>query len=125
MECTQKCSSSNRIAIGAIMGYDFAIGGGAVVDGTGAPARRADVAVTGERIVEVGECAGEVSETIDATGRRVTPGCVDIPPTSTRRWRRTRLVRFRVGMGSPPRLWETAVSPLPRVSHRIAKCWPR
>lgn len=60
------------------MAYDFVIRGGTVVDGTGAPARRADLAITGDRIVEVGECAGEATETIDATGRLVTPGFVDI-----------------------------------------------
>ena len=60
------------------MAYDFVIRGGNVIDGTGAPARRADVAVVGDRIVEVGECAGEAAETYDATGRLVTPGFVDI-----------------------------------------------
>jgi len=60
------------------MAYDFVIRGGNVIDGTGAPARRADVAVVGDRIVEIGECAAEATETYDATGRLVTPGFVDI-----------------------------------------------
>ena len=60
------------------MAYDLVIRGGTVVDGTGAAPRRADVAVTGDRIVEIGECAGEAKETFDATGRLVTPGFVDI-----------------------------------------------
>jgi len=60
------------------MGYDFVIRGGTVVDGTGAPGRRADVAITGDRIVEIGECAEDALETFDATGRLVTPGFVDI-----------------------------------------------
>ena len=40
------------------MAYDFVIRGGTVIDGTGGPARRADVAIVGDRIVEIGECAG-------------------------------------------------------------------
>ncbi|PKN57299.1 MAG: amidohydrolase [Deltaproteobacteria bacterium HGW-Deltaproteobacteria-14] len=60
------------------MGYDLKIIGGTVVDGTGAPARRADVAVADGRIVAVGECAGGAARTIDADGALVTPGFVDI-----------------------------------------------
>ena len=60
------------------MGYDLKIVGGTVVDGTGAPARRADVAVSGGRIVAVGDCDGAAARTIDAEGALVTPGFVDI-----------------------------------------------
>jgi len=58
--------------------YDLKIVGGTVVDGTGAPGRRADVAVKDGRIVSVGECPGEAREILDAQGRLVTPGWVDI-----------------------------------------------
>ena len=59
--------------------YDLLISGGTLVDGTGAPPRRADVAVKDGIIVAVGESLdGEAAETIDATGRLVTPGFVDI-----------------------------------------------
>ena len=55
------------------------ITGGTVVDGTGAPARRADVAIDGDRIVAVGEVdAGGAGRVIDAEGRHVTPGFVDL-----------------------------------------------
>ena len=60
------------------MNYDLVIRGGTVIDGTGAPAKLADVAIVGDRVVEVGQCAGEATETYDATGRLVTPGFVDI-----------------------------------------------
>ncbi|TNF33168.1 MAG: D-aminoacylase [Deltaproteobacteria bacterium] len=60
------------------MSYDLKITGGTVVDGTGAPARRADVAVSGGRIVAVGDCDGPAARTIDAEGALVTPGFVDI-----------------------------------------------
>jgi N-acyl-D-aspartate/D-glutamate deacylase len=58
--------------------HDLTIRNGLVVDGTGAPAFRADVAVAGGRIVEVGEVAGPARRTIDAEGLTVTPGFVDI-----------------------------------------------
>jgi len=59
--------------------FDLLIQGGTVVDGTGAPAREADVAITGGRIVEVGpKLSGQAKRTLDATGHLVTPGFVDI-----------------------------------------------
>jgi len=52
--------------------------GGHVIDGTGAPARRADVRVTDGRIVEVAPDLHPQGETvIDATGAVVTPGFID------------------------------------------------
>src|SRR5215210_5777552 len=60
------------------MSYDFVIRGGTVIDGSGGPARSADVAIVGDRIVEIGECASDAKETYDASGRLVTPGFVDI-----------------------------------------------
>jgi N-acyl-D-aspartate/D-glutamate deacylase len=57
---------------------DCLIQGGAVIDGTGAPARDADVAIDGGRIVGIGSHAGGARRTIDARGRIVAPGFVDI-----------------------------------------------
>ena len=48
--------------------------GGTVVDGTGAPARTADVAIDGGVITEVGKVDGSAERTIDADGLLVTPG---------------------------------------------------
>lgn len=57
---------------------DILIRGGSVVDGSGAPAYDADVAIEGERIVEVGELEGAAAErVIDASGKVVCPGFVD------------------------------------------------
>ena len=61
--------------------YELVIRGGTVVDGTGAPARRADVAVDDGIITEVAEpgtMTGAAREEIDADGLLVTPGFVDI-----------------------------------------------
>ncbi len=61
------------------MSCDIKFSGGSVIDGTGAKAFRADVAVTGGRITDVGELSGlEAARTIDATGKIVTPGFIDI-----------------------------------------------
>ena len=58
---------------------DLKITGGQVIDGTGAPARRADVGVTGDRVTTVGDLAAEpAGRTIDAAGRTVTPGFIDM-----------------------------------------------
>ncbi len=58
--------------------YDLAIRGGAVIDGTGAAARAADVAVMGGTIAAVGPKLGPARRDVDAHGRLVTPGWVDI-----------------------------------------------
>jgi N-acyl-D-amino-acid deacylase len=58
--------------------YDVIIRGGDVVDGTGRPAVRADIAIRDGRIVDVASAiVGEAGEIIDATGCIVTPGFVD------------------------------------------------
>ncbi|WP_029433086.1 amidohydrolase family protein [Blastococcus sp. URHD0036] len=58
--------------------HDLVIRGGTVVDGTGAPAVRADVAVDGERVVAVGADVGRGRREVDAEGRHVLPGWVDV-----------------------------------------------
>ena len=58
--------------------HDLVIRGGTVIDGTGAPARTADVAVDGDRIVAVGAVDGRGAREIDADGALVLPGFVDI-----------------------------------------------
>jgi N-acyl-D-aspartate/D-glutamate deacylase len=58
--------------------YDLVIRGGSVVDGTGAAAFEADVAVKDGAIAAVGRIAGSGVEEIDARGQVVTPGFVDI-----------------------------------------------
>lgn len=58
--------------------YDLVIRGGTIVDGTGAEPVKADLAVAGGKIVALGEIDGTGVEEIDASGRIVTPGFVDV-----------------------------------------------
>src|SRR5580700_2382004 len=60
------------------MTFDLVVRSGTVIDGTGAPARTADVAISGDRIVEVGAVEGRGRTELDAEGALVTPGFVDI-----------------------------------------------
>ena len=58
--------------------YDLIIRGGTIVDGTGAPGFTGDVAVKDGLIVAVGTINGTAAEEIDAAGKVVAPGFVDI-----------------------------------------------
>ena len=58
--------------------FDLLIRGGSVVDGSGAPAFTADVAIQAGTVVEVGQVDGAAKRVIDADGALVTPGFVDI-----------------------------------------------
>ncbi|HEY5078183.1 MAG TPA: amidohydrolase family protein, partial [Acidimicrobiia bacterium] len=57
---------------------DMIIRGGTVVDGTGAPGRIADVGINDGRIATIGEIDDKATRTIDAEGKVVAPGFVDI-----------------------------------------------
>src|SRR5258707_1786454 len=57
---------------------DLVIRGGSIADGLGGELFEADVAITNGRIVEVGRVAGKGQEEIDARGKLVTPGFVDL-----------------------------------------------
>ncbi|MXW53939.1 MAG: amidohydrolase family protein [Gammaproteobacteria bacterium] len=61
------------------MSHSLIISGGTVVDGTGAESKKADVAVDDGRITSIGDLSQETADqTIDATGKLVTPGFVDL-----------------------------------------------
>ena len=61
------------------MEFDIIIRGGTVVDGSGAPGRLGDVGIVGDRITAIeASLDGTASRVIDAVGRLVTPGFVDI-----------------------------------------------
>jgi N-acyl-D-amino-acid deacylase len=63
-------------------GFDILVRGGLLVDGSGAPSWRADVATLGDRILAVGDLSsvdpGGVATVVDASGRVVAPGFIDV-----------------------------------------------
>lgn len=58
--------------------HDLVIRGGTIVDGLGGAPFTGDIAIDGDLISQVGTVEGEGREEIDATGRIVTPGFVDV-----------------------------------------------
>ncbi|MEY4605566.1 MAG: hypothetical protein RLY45_326, partial [Actinomycetota bacterium] len=60
------------------MTHDLVVRNALVVDGTGAAARHADVAVDGDRIVDVGTITSRGRMVVDADGLLLTPGFVDV-----------------------------------------------
>jgi N-acyl-D-amino-acid deacylase len=65
--------------VSAAPAFDVVIRGGTVVDGTGAPAFRADVGLAGDTIAALAEIAPEhARRVLDATGLHVAPGFIDI-----------------------------------------------
>jgi N-acyl-D-aspartate/D-glutamate deacylase len=57
---------------------DLVIKGGTVIDGSGRPGVRADVGIKDGRVVRIGEVAEDSAKTIDAAGKIVAPGFIDI-----------------------------------------------
>jgi N-acyl-D-amino-acid deacylase len=58
--------------------YDVVIAGGRVIDGTGAPAFTADVAIKDGKIAKIGEVTGTATTRLDAHGLVVAPGFIDV-----------------------------------------------
>ena len=58
--------------------FDLVIRNGLVVDGTGGDPYAADIGIEGDRIAAIGDDVGPGTREIDATGRIVTPGFVDV-----------------------------------------------
>ena len=57
---------------------DLVIRGGTLIDGTGAPPRTGDIAITGDRISAIGQVAATGTVEVDARGMAVAPGFIDI-----------------------------------------------
>jgi N-acyl-D-amino-acid deacylase len=58
--------------------FDILVRNALIVDGTGAPAVKGSVAVKDERIVGVGKVKGDAAEVVNAKGKVVSPGFIDV-----------------------------------------------
>ena len=60
--------------------YDIVVANGTIIDGSRSARRRGDVGIRGDRIVAIGDLSGveDAAEVIDAAGRIVAPGFVDV-----------------------------------------------
>ena len=58
--------------------YDIKIINGTLLDGTGTAGRQTNLAIKDGTIVEIGACEGDADKVIDAAGKLVTPGFIDI-----------------------------------------------
>ncbi|MGI8672503.1 MAG: N-acyl-D-amino-acid deacylase family protein, partial [Luteitalea sp.] len=91
-----RCSGQWRLAVAGALAlsaacrsappdFDVLLRGGHVLDGTGAPAVRADVAIAGDRLAAIGDLTGRTAATtIDVAGRIVAPGFIDTQGQSGR-----------------------------------------
>ncbi|MFT7598138.1 MAG: N-acyl-D-aspartate/D-glutamate deacylase [Acidimicrobiales bacterium] len=58
--------------------YDVVIKNGTVIDGTGGPRQQTDVGIKDGKIATIGSIDTDAARTIDATGKMVTPGFIDV-----------------------------------------------
>src|SRR4051794_10043406 len=77
-------SSACRVAASRQTAFDVIVRGGTVYDGTGAPGRRTDVGIRGDRVAAVGDLsAAAATTTVDATNLAVAPGFINMLSWST------------------------------------------
>ena len=98
---------------------DLVIRGGTVADGKGGELFEADVAMSGGRITEVGKVAAKGEEEIDAKGKLVAPGFVDVHTHYDARSPGARTSRPRRRTASRRRSWAIAASVLRRAGRPI------
>ena len=79
--------------------YDIVIRGGRVLDGAGNPWVAADVAIKGDRIVKIGRIVAQGAREIDARGKYVSPGWIDMMDQSGEALRIVGLSPNKINMG--------------------------
>ncbi len=94
------------------------IGGGTLLDGTGAPGRPADLLIQGDRIAAISEPGGaapEGAEVVDATGLVVAPGFIDVMSHSVSTLLRDGLSLGKVTQGVTTEIMGEGWTPAPAV----------
>ena len=72
------CATMSGEALEADDAYDLVIRGGTIYDGSGGAPYIGDVAVEGDRIVAVGIFSGAADRVVDASGKAVAPGFINM-----------------------------------------------
>ena len=93
--------------------YDIVIRNGRVLDGAGNPWIAADVAITNGRFVRIGRIEGKGKREIDATGRYVSPGWIDMLDASGGVLQRNGLAESKVQMGVTTGIGGEGGTPVP------------
>ena len=131
-------ATSGAVARGTGRQFNLLIRGGHVIDGTGTPARRADIGVIGGRIAMIGQASAttRATRTIDARDRVVSPGFIDphahgdpLQDTSFANFLTMGVTTITPGTGwrdarVSPRARSAAVAGLSRVAHGVRRHWP-
>ncbi len=97
----------------AASAYDLVIRGGRVLDGMGNPWIAADVAITGGRISAIGQVTGRGRQEIDASGRYVSPGWIDMMDQSGGSLPQNGLAENKLRMGVTTAIGGEGGTPVP------------
>jgi N-acyl-D-amino-acid deacylase len=106
-------SALSPAAVAQSTEYDVVIRNGRVLDGAGNPWIAADVAIKDGRFVKIGRVSGKGKREIDATGRYVSPGWIDIMDQSGSVLRQNGLADNKLLMGVTTAIGGEGGTPVP------------
>lgn len=105
--------TSFAVTVAAQTSYDIVIRNGRVLDGAGNPWILADVAIKDGRFVKIGKVEGRGTREIDATGRYVSPGWIDMLDASGGVLRNSPLAESKLLMGVTTGIGGEGGTPVP------------
>lgn len=105
--------TSSAVTVAAQTSYDIVIRNGRVLDGAGNPWILADVAIKDGRFVKIGKVEGRGTREIDATGRYVSPGWIDMLDASGGVLRNSPLAESKLLMGVTTGIGGEGGTPVP------------